>query len=160
MMRIARLSPLEIIPVDAPYNPNTVHSLMCFYDQLEEQPDKAKALDKQIPFVFVHRVKGHGLYMVDGHHRAGVAQAHDCYVNAILLNTFRDLSDAYVLADMKLIPEFEFSFPIEKRLSDLSWQLPEARKRHALRRGIRDFDDYAKRILQGNYHGGNQPELQ
>ncbi len=151
-MRKEFLNPLEIIPVDPPYKPQTVESLCRVYESNDDE-----ALDK-IPFVFVHFVKNKGLYMVDGHHRTGVAHLNRKSVNALFLNTFRDLQEAYVLADLGLIPAFRFGFPIEERLPYFSQSLPAAHNEYAVPHEVETFDDFVDRI-RGRRYVSTRPKL-
>tara|TARA_Y100000310_G_C20496024_1_gene721573 strand:- start:130 stop:609 length:480 start_codon:yes stop_codon:yes gene_type:complete len=153
-MRVEKISPKEIIPLEAPHRRDTVESLREVY----EDPKMQDALDSIVPYVFVHFVKKDGLYMVDGHHRTGVAHMYDRGVNAIFLNTFRDLQDAYVLRDLELIPKFDFGFPIDTKLPHFSRDLPAAHRSYALPRGVRTFDDFVEKIRKGEYHS-TKPKL-
>ena len=147
-MRIEKISPRDIIPLEAPHRRRTVESLCDVY----ENPSLAEEVDRLIPYVFVHFVKRDGLYMVDGHHRTGVAHLFDKGVNAIFLNTFRDLQDAYVLRDLGLIPFFEVDVQLKKRIPYFSSDLPAEHQRYALPRGVRTFDDFVEKIEGGEYY--------
>ena len=147
-MRIERIHPHNIKPTDAPYKSFTVESLCDLY----EDPNSTPKLDSIIPFVFVHYVKNDGLYMVDGNHRAGVALLYGKDVNAIFLNSFTDLADAYTLRDMKLIPYFELDVHIQEKIPFFRTVLPEDHRRYALSRGVRNFEDFVEDIQDGVYH--------
>ena len=49
-MRIEKISPRDIIPLEAPHRRRTVESLCAVY----EDPNLAKEVDRLIPYVFVH----------------------------------------------------------------------------------------------------------
>ncbi len=147
-MRIEKISPREIIPLEAPHRRDTVESLCRVYGN----PELIDAVDTIIPFVFVHFVKKDGLYMVDGHHRTGVAHWYDKEVNAIFLNTFRDLQDAYVLRDLGLVPYFEDDLQLKKKIPYFSRELPAAHQRYALPRGVETFDDFVEKLERREYY--------
>jgi hypothetical protein len=110
-----------------------------------------KSLDTTVPFVFVHHVKGAGLFMVDGHHRVGVAHFYGQDVNAIFLNTFSELYDTFLLADAELIPNIDSAPFIKSNLTRFATILPAKHKECAEMTGVRTFDDYAARIATGRY---------
>jgi hypothetical protein len=149
------LHPLEVKPTDAPYKRETVRSLRNFYEDPRFQKDLDEMIDLKIPYVFVHHVKKRGIYVVDGNHRVGVAHMYGKLFNAIFLNTSKDLSDAYVLRDMKMIPDFDsaenpIGFNILERIPSFSGDLP-ADHNKAASNGAETFDDFLDMIERGNY---------
>lgn len=139
-MKIEKLDPLELIPTESPHKIETINSLISLYEDPEID------LDRRIPFAFVHYVRKRGLYVVDGNHKIGVAQLYSQGVNCIFLNTFRDLSDSYVMRDLGLIPYFNFGFPIEKTLPYLSRKLPLVHEEIVRPMEIETFRDFAQII--------------
>ncbi|MBT4538659.1 hypothetical protein HOI26_01060 [Candidatus Woesearchaeota archaeon] len=146
-MRAEKIDPRTILPLEPPHRRYTVKSLCKTYEDSELKDN----LDEIIPYIFVHFVRNKGLFMVDGHHRAAVALMYEQGVNALFLNTFKDLYDAYALMDMEIIPPFKFDVNIREWIPHMSRDLPLKREAYALPKGVRAMDDFVQRIKDNSY---------
>lgn|SRR3989338_11057709 len=155
-MRSALIDASEIIPVEPPHKPESVNYLLqdyippAFWCRSITDWDYHQNLDNKIPWCFVHYVKGSGLYMVDGHHRAGLDHMVGRHVRAIFLDTLDDLNDAYTLVDMGMIPKFELGIS-PSQIPNLDSELPEARSTYAMKIGVKTFDDFCEMLSRGEY---------
>jgi hypothetical protein len=142
-LRTAWFDPRELIPLEPPHRPDTVESLRAAY---------ASGDIDRIPPIIVHRVKGRGIYMADGHHRTGVAHAFNEPVQGIFLNSYQDLRNIYTLIDLQLFPDFNLAPAVESTFLHLGTELPKAHNEYAKHWRIRNFDDYTHWLKQGKYH--------
>jgi len=144
-MKIETLSPTEILPLERPHRPDIVESLR---ELFEEEGESAWRV---LPFPIVHRVRGDGIYTVNGHHRIGVANLYGFRVPSIFVNTYKDLCDLHVLIDMGLMPGLEGNLPTREQVFNLSRELLKARAEFAIPYGVTSFDVFTQMIRDGDY---------
>lgn len=173
-MKIEKIHPDRLMPTDPPYKIGTIDSLCKEYKKYELldpnipsdqrellglEEEGLITLDSQlrivtldyIPFVFVHHSREEKkTFIVDGNHRTGIARMYGCHVNVIHLSSFRDLSAAATLADMGLIPSFDFELEIKSKICSLS-RIAQAYWGFAYPAGARTFNDYVDNIKIGMF---------
>lgn len=156
-MKFEQLDPREIIPIEAPHRKRTVDSLV----EAHENPNLD--VDSSVPFALVHYVrKGNkGIYVIDGHHRIGVAHMFNRPANVLFINTLKDGRDFYVLRDLGAIPYFktdhDVDIDLDKKIPSMAKELPQVREMMALPLGVKNFDDFVEAIRGDNYSNGSLP---
>lgn len=141
-MKIELLDTRELIPLEPPHRPEVVESLRKAY---------AKEDIDRIPPSLVRRIKGKGVYVADGHHKAGVAHLFGAPAMCIFLNSHNDISDLFAIADMGIYQNFTIASQVVKDFRALARVLPAAHEEYAAPWGIHTFDDWANWVKEGKY---------
>ena len=146
-----QIHPRELLPREPPHKWDSVDRLVSAYERGQTE---------DIPPAIVYRMKRNpvdsdqnGLYVVDGHHRAGVACMYDKLVEVVFVKFPEDI-EALRIVELsgRKKDKFGIAQGVEDHLINPEGTLGFARRQYALSVGIKSFGDWVSELKQGSFY--------